>query len=420
MNIQLASALLRGQWLIDPSYAMQSLPMVENIIQGKLMVEREAIPIKKVGLIGGSSKGKSERYIAVTTISGPMMKNDQDCGPAGMATIGRNLRMLDADPHIAAHVIVADTPGGTVDGTEALGNIIKGLKKPNVGLVDGLCASAGLWALSNTNEMMATTELDEIGSVGVLLSFYDFDPMWEKEGIKRHTIVSSLSPDKVKMWEDLRAGKYDDYRKMFLDPIAVKFQQVIRQNFPNVKEEHLTGKIFHARDLIGIMIKSIGTLDEAIARASELANEAETRNQAATRNQQPETSNQTPVTQNSISMKNFPKLFAILALTELASDEGFSSLSEDQLEAIEAALPSEDAADLSLQIQQATQTITERDERISTLETELAELRTGPAEKPAAAVSATDKGKTDANAPFITDDMPLDEAIERVTKEYGI
>jgi protease-4 len=406
MNFALASALLRGQWLIDPLYAQQALPMVQNVLDGKLVIESDPVPVKMVAIIGGAGSGRSvARNIAITHIKGVMMKDDQQCGPSGMATIGATLRALDNDPSVVAHVIVGDSPGGTVDGTEVLGNTVAGLKKPKIGLVDGLCASANLWVMSNCDELMATTELDEIGSVGVLLSFYDIDPYWEKRGVRKHTIVSNLSPDKVKMWEDLRAGKYDEYKKIFLDPIATRFQEVIRQNFPKVKEEHLTGRMFYAKDLLGIMIDKIGSLDDAIIRAAELAEQ----------NPKPISANNKPKS----SMKKYSKIMSVLSITELATDEGFSSLSEEQLDAIEAALPEASQDDLQLQVQQANDVISQRDSRITELEAEVAQLRNEPAEEAATVIPQVKTGATDTSM-LVDENTPLAEAIEIVKQEYGI
>lgn len=436
MNFALASSLLRGKWAIDPFFALNSLSLVSDILEGRVEVDRKVQPISSLFKIAASranagtrSSGSSmDRWVAVTRIEGPVMKSDMECGPAGMETIGNTLRMMDNDPKVAGHLIIFDTPGGTVDGTEVFGDVIANLTKPTLGYVSGLCASAGLWLISNTNEVWASTELDEIGSVGVLLSFADIQGALEKNGVKFHTIVSTLSPDKVKMWEDLRAGKYEEYRERFLDPIAEKFQSVVRANFPNVTDDHLTGKVFHARDLINIIVDNIGTIDKAIARVAEMADEHEAQN------------NQTILTSNNTksTMKNAPKLMALLAITELVAEEGFSSLSEDQILAIEAALPDADAveaqqttlnnniAQLEQQLEQTSTALTasqsladEREQRIALLETELTELRAGPADVTGAAVTKADTDASQTSATVTRDGMSIEEKMEKVSQAYG-
>jgi len=434
MNFALASSLIRGKWAIDPFFALNSLSLVSDILEGRVEVDRKEQPVSTMVQIGAairnsrnSGSGISmDRYIAVTRIEGPVMKSDQECGPAGMETIGNTLRMMDNDPSIAGHLIIFDTPGGTVDGTEVLGDVIASLTKPSLGYVSGQCASAGLWLISNTNERWASTELDEIGSVGVLLSFADMQPYYEKEGVKFHKIVSTLSPDKVKMWEDIRAGKYEEYRERFLDPIAEKFQAVMRTNFPNVEDSHLTGKVFHARDLMGIMVDRIGTIDQAIARVAEMADEQQTQNKPLSLNSNTQS-----------TMKNAPKLMALLAITELVAEEGFSSLSEEQLLAIEAALPDAEAveaqqtatdniAQLEQQLEQTSAALTasqqlaaEREQRIAALEAEAVELRGAPAETTAVAITGSDADASETSVTVVKEGMSLDEQMEKVSQAYG-
>lgn len=427
MNFALVSSLARGKWAIDPYFAINQLGLVQQILTGQVMVERDHADIPPfllhpVASVKGASPSSRKNVIAITSLKGALMKNDQECGPAGMATIGENLQYLDRRDDVIGHVLIFDTPGGTVDGTQVLGQTIKNLSKPSIAFVDGLCASAGLWLASNCNEIIASTDLDEIGSVGVLLSFQDFQPAYEKMGVKFHNIVSSLSPDKVKMWEEIRAGKYDTYIKERLDPIAEKFQTIIKENFPKVEDQHLGGKMFHARDLIGIMVSKIGSLNDAFDRVTELA----------------QNNPVSPVLQtNTLSSMKFPKLFALLAISELAMDEGFSSLSEDHLTSIENALPDADAEveDLSDDLAEANAMLAQRDQEIQSLQDlingheqaiaqrdqTIAQLRAQPAEEPAAFHAQADSDASqNENGPVVTDDMDTLTAMKKVKEAYGL
>jgi len=116
------------------------------------------------------------------------MKEDMVCGPAGTATLGRIIQQADNNPNISAIVLHIDSPGGTVDGTEALANIIRNTNKPVVAFADGLMASAALWIGSAANEIIASTDTDEIGSVGVIMRFADWQPHWEKPALTRQQV----------------------------------------------------------------------------------------------------------------------------------------------------------------------------------------------------------------------------------------
>jgi signal peptide peptidase SppA len=335
MNYQLVSAIIKNKWAIDPQFALQCGGMISDILAGNVEVEkasdREKLPVAAVYNAKTNSvtyynwDNAPEGSIAIIKLMGPLMKNDQVCGPTGMATIGKRIQEAADSPKISAILIHGDTPGGTVDGTETLGDIIGSTKqkKPVLMFVDGLLASAGLWIGSEASEIWASTEHDEIGSVGVLSSFVDLQPAYELMGVKFHTITATQSKDKTRMYEDLRKGIYDEYRNEFLNPYAQQFINTIKKNRPAAEEKHLTGKMFFAKDVMGVFVDKIGNFNQAVARAAELGAQNKT------------VTNKT----NKKSMKNFNKVNAVLKVDKLESaDDKGVYLNEDQLAALEAEL----------------------------------------------------------------------------------
>ncbi len=402
-NYNLISALLQGKWAIDPKFAMQSLGMVADILSNNIILESEEDDLKQSIVIRGKKANAysywnwdnaPEGSVGLIPLMGTLTKNDQWCGPVGMASIGERIKEVERRSNIIGSVLHADTPGGTVDGTETCASIIKGTKKPILGFVDGLCCSGGLWNISGCNEIMASTEMDEIGSVGVLLSFADFQPFYEKEGVKFHTIVSNLSPDKVKMWEDIRNGKYDDYRKEVLDPLAERFQQTIRENLPNVKDEHLTGKVFFAKDLLGTIVNSIGTIEDAIDRVAELADERKGNNLNSN-------------TQTNMKTKQFKFVNSTLSVDNLESVEGSVSLNEDQLEMLNTGLePNAEAAEelktVKGDLDAAKDELKTSTERVTELEAEVETLKESAGADPEEIKKKTDGGSEASEEEYIS------------------
>lgn len=371
-SIQLISAIIKGKWLVEPNFAISQGSIIASILNKSNHIQKQEVDPMSAFAIDASNPASATRFsyyngfdkapagsVAVISLKGALMKADQYCGASGTATIGNIIQTADNHHNIKSIVLHIDSPGGTVDGTEALANIIKNTKKPILSFVDGLMASAALWIGSSANEIMASTDTDEIGSVGVLMSFMDIQGYWEKQGVAFHTITASTSPEKVKMWEDLRAGNYTEYIKEILDPLDEKFMNVIRENRPNVEDKHLTGKVFFARDVMGIFVDSIGTLEDAILRASEMADVNE---QTA--------SNSNP---NINSMKQFTKVNSALGVETLESVDDHVSLNADQLQELEAALENVDVvtADLQLANDAATAAIAERDQAVESLQTSL-------------------------------------------------
>ena len=338
--IQFLSAILKGNWLIEPNFAFAQGSLIASFINRQTEFAQETTtPLTAYAIdakdVNGTKYSDREGFssapknsVAVISVKGVLMKEDMVCGPAGTSTLGRIIQQADNNPDISAMVLHIDSPGGTVDGTEALANIIRNTNKPVVAFVDGLMASAAFWIGSAASEIIASTDTDEIGSVGVIMRFADWQPHWEKKGVKFHTVAASSSPEKNKMFDELRAGNYEPYIREVLDPIDQKFMDTIKERFPGCEEKHLTGKVFFARDVMGIFVNSIGTLSDAVARAYQLSN--------------PEETNSINNLKHTRSMKQFAKLNAVLGVDALESVDESVSMNEEQLELVESALHQND------------------------------------------------------------------------------
>jgi protease-4 len=348
MNRKFLEAVLKGQWFIDPGFILNNADLIANVISGKMEFSQDKFDLSALSQAGAGVVFSSRQLdsapkgsISIIPVIGSLFKEDQDCGPIGMATMGNMLKKADGHPNISAHLLYIDSPGGTVDGLETFGNIVKAAKKPVIAFVDGMMASAALWIGSCAKEAYASTEIDQIGSVGVLLSFMDVQPVYEKLGAKFHKITADQSYDKTRIWDDLRAGKYQEYKNEVLNPLAQRFMDVVKANRPGVKDEQLHGKVYFAKDVIGSFIDGIKNIDQAVARAQELGQEYD-------RSQE---SSQTQI--SNTQMKQFPHVNKVLGVESLESADGSASLNEQQLEAIESAI--EQGATSQLQLASANE-----------------------------------------------------------------
>lgn len=97
-----------------------------------------------------------------------------------------------ADPAIKAVVMVIDSPGGTVDGTETLAQAIRAADaaKPVYALATGTMASAAYWYGSAARAVYAAEGTTAIGSIGVVATHTDTSKRHEQAGIKVSEIVA--------------------------------------------------------------------------------------------------------------------------------------------------------------------------------------------------------------------------------------
>lgn len=406
------SALLYRPWAIWIDHAWNSGAMVQSLLNQNIEfaegIEPEANKVKLMSAFNSAQAPEQQNIISVIPIKGELMKNDQLCGPAGMQTIGERIKQADNDPNIDAIMLVFDTPGGSVDGTQTLANIIKSTSKPIVSFIDGLCASAGVWLASGADKVIASTSMDQIGSIGVMTSFADMQPYWEAQGIKFHEVYSTLSKDKNRLFSEMRNGDYTNYVKEVLDPLASEFRKTVKKNRKNVNDDQLTGKMFFAKDVNGTLIDQIASFDEALQITSDLVNI------------------KSNIKINSISMKKLERMSSIIGVEDFeVTGEGIF-LSEQHAEIIESVIDAQ-ALEMEKLKAEKEELITKAAEKLqheSELQLEIQQmgetinaLRKQPAEKAAevvtnsnAVVTDSDPCVSDSNDDFLTRLQKVGEA----------
>lgn len=183
-----ARALFARPWAIAPEHGAA---FCESILAA--MDARAA---------GGEAPAKRDDKPAATTagvrilaMNGPMLHRP----PAWLADWGiehtdtldlaAQVKAADADPAVSSIVIRADTPGGMVGGVPELAEAIAGASKPVRVEVDGMLASAGVWAASGADEIVATRS-SEIGSIGVYTIRVDTTERQKQAGVRVHLVSS--------------------------------------------------------------------------------------------------------------------------------------------------------------------------------------------------------------------------------------
>ncbi len=352
MKFRILSALLRSAWAIDERIAIAHGGIVAGLINGldfesstdtEYAEEKNSLPYalyaatpgRKYSVFDEAPKGS----IAVIPVRGPLMKDDeQDCGvlSAGMDTLGTRVLEADQHPNISGIILYIDSPGGTVDGTQAFADKVKACKSPVVTFIDGLMASAALWIGSSASRIIAQNSTTEIGSIGVMVQFADMQPMWEQEGVKFHRINADQSKDKNKTFTDALNGDYSGIKNEQLNPLAEQFISAVKANRPNLPDSVFTGKVFFAEDALSLgLIDEIGSLEVAIAAVSSLSSSEGTISDSSASSQIPK-----PI----LKTMNLPILISLLQVSALeTTDEGIY-LNEQQLQAIENLLKENAAA----------------------------------------------------------------------------
>ena len=288
----LVSSIFRGAWLIKPEIALNYGAVLADIFAGDpysddrepigayamspegMRIDIEDTPAEGQTSVFDAAPGGSTAFVPV---KGVMMKEDT-LSHYGTGSISRVVMEAGIHKNIGAVVLEIDSGGGSVDSVGPMIDAIRFAqkRKPVLSWSD-LAASAAYWTASATDLVIAQNDISpEFGSIGVMMSFADIRPMWEREGVKFHTIYAPESNYKNLPFEKALKGDYDLIRSEELSPLARKFQKEVRSNRRGkvdiTQPGILNGRTFFARDAVRHgLADEIGNREYAIKRAAELA-----------------------------------------------------------------------------------------------------------------------------------------------------
>lgn len=214
--------------------------------------------------------------VVVLPITGAITKYDQMCGSAGTTTKLDLLTRAVNNPNVKAIVQVIDSPGGDGAATEFYVRKAQQMQsvKPIVTFVSGMACSAGYWLALAGQHIMMEGKTSEVGSVGAYTQVPDFTKFYEDKGVKIHKVYAPQSTLKNKGVEDLLKG---DNKAILqdLETFTDFFINEVKDSRPetaNSKPDIFKGACFYAEEAIDLkMADSIGSFDDAIAKAIELA-----------------------------------------------------------------------------------------------------------------------------------------------------
>jgi protease-4 len=285
-NRTVLNEILTGHWLISHSGLLQlghffkTLdPKAESDSEEK---ERSANLLSFFNenyerIMPGNVSEIPEGSIAVVNIVGPMMKYGS-YWMRGANEIIYQLDFLNKIDNVDAIVVYVDGPGGSVAAIPAFIDFAARKRKPIVALCDASLSLHRWIPDAIADYQMADNNIcARFGSVGVVSSWMDATKYYEDMGVVMHEVYPDESSHKNEIWralkEDEEKGK-QMLKDMQLSPMAIKFQEAVKQAHPNLLDEEgvLTGRTFGAEDAQRIgFINKTGNMKEAMQVAKALA-----------------------------------------------------------------------------------------------------------------------------------------------------
>lgn len=333
-------------------------------------------------------------FVSVLSVDGPITRNGGYCSYGSIDH--RDMMMRAADhPLCRGHVFVINTPGGSAWAKNDYALAIdyahsKGQKV--IALVDGLCASAGMYLASLCDERYYMNPKDQVGCIGVMAAFYTLPDGAKDEYTDEtyHELYDPESFDKNKAYRDI-ANKDDDKELIKeLADLGVEFRADVKKACPNAKDEHLKGKVFNAEDVKGILMDGQSSFMGVVQHAFELydgraelinreqAVEPQNEPEIEPESEEPEATN----TNTNINMEKYPLICNACGLQagEIAVTEEGAYMNASLLDSLEA------------HMKEAEQKVTNAEQKVTTAENALAELQ-GKFDELSAQVNAANEAK---------------------------
>lgn len=230
------TAVSNPQWLLEGNIAQNVLFNLLQLAEGKSNPELNALaeidqPVPVCYLDESSSEyfdlsEAPDGITAVIPLKGTMLKYGTYYH-YGTTEIAQMILEAAGSDKVVAIVIDADSGGGQVSSIAPIHYAIKyaqSLGKPVVASAD-ISASANIYAIAACDAIIANNNISSsFGSIGVMVSFFDMNPYYEKLGMKYHEIYPDESSEKNQIWQKAKNDDYEAIKKDFLSPLAIKFQ----------------------------------------------------------------------------------------------------------------------------------------------------------------------------------------------------
>lgn len=177
----------------------------------------------------------ASQKIAVIPVEGIIMSQSLDGGAYGIAEVIRaQLRRAGIDSRVKAVILRVDSPGGEVLASDEIYQEVLTFQrktgKPVIAAMGSLAASGGYYVSAPCRWIVAN-EMTLTGSIGVIMSSYNYHGLMEKVGVTPMTFKSGR-------FKDMMSGSRDpsqippEERKMvqeLVDEVFQKFKTIVQE-----------------------------------------------------------------------------------------------------------------------------------------------------------------------------------------------
>ena len=247
-----------GVWAVEPRWFGT---MFAAFKADKLVSGRDALGFNT------SLYAVDDSGIATFALNGPLMKGDSKYGGTSTLRVRRAVRMMLTDSDVKGAMMMVDSPGGHVAGTDELAMDLAAFakQKPLHAHAEGVIASAAYWEAVQAHRLTAT-RMTDVGSIGVVAVVYDTSEMFAKEGVR--SIVISSSDIKGAFADGTEiTDEHVAYLQGLIDNNFAIFRDTVRKGRGMTAEQLKqvdNGQVWIAEDARKLgLIDAVATIDDA-------------------------------------------------------------------------------------------------------------------------------------------------------------
>lgn len=225
--------------------------------------------------------------VGMVNISGPLVSGSAGFGAffgiTGYNDVRNAMLRLSADKSVNSILLVIDSGGGAVGGVQDASTLISrvGKVKPVVAYTGSCMASAALWLGTTAQHVMASSTAI-VGSIGILQVHMEFSRQMENNGVKATVIRAGDNKALANRYEPLTEKARNDLQAQadHLYDVFIGHMAETR----GISVQAAEKKFGQGREFIGEqakeagLVNSIGTLEDAFAKAQALGRKASTGN----------------------------------------------------------------------------------------------------------------------------------------------
>jgi signal peptide peptidase SppA len=271
--------IVNAPWAITPEMHEEIQSIYARHMRG------EKINLASIeAAIGKPLSGPTRGYdvvngVAVLGLDGVLAKRMnlfmQISGGTSMQIAANDFREALADPEVNAIILAIDSPGGTVDGTQELSDLIYSARdqKPIIALADGTMASAAYWIGSAASKVFTSNLTNTIGSIGVVQSHVDISRAQDMNGVKTTEITAGKYKRIASQYGPLSQEGRDTLQDQVNQVYSVFVDTVARNRGVSVQtvlDNMADGRVFIGQQAIDAgLVDGVSTLDALIARVAD-------------------------------------------------------------------------------------------------------------------------------------------------------